>query len=553
MKTYGKLWMENGEWRMRCDPHVAVMAKRIFQRIPTSASGIYSFENTPSVARDLEWFIQRYPLEVVELPNLVALSRLHQDNIASLNQLIDPRYHPPAVNLKTPARHYQLIVPAVLDLTKGLLLGDEVGLGKTCSAICSLVNESRLPGLVVCPAHLPAQWEREVRKFMPDLRTHIIKTKKLYELPKFMGKGPDLLICSYFKLNEWQEVFKAYCRFVIFDECQELRRDESVKYTAAKNVADVMQFRLGLSATPVYNYGGEIFNVLDVLTPGQLGTREEFYREWCTGFEDKKMLVDPLGFGSWMREQHIMLRRTRSDVGRDLPELSEITHTVEADSGVLKRIQGKAGELARILMAKTDVANVDKMQAAGEFDLLLRQATGISKAPYVAEFVKMIAGSGEKVVLFGWHRAVYEIWLQELAEFNPVMYTGSENPSQKAHSAERFINGDSQVLIVSNRSGSGLDGLQKVCSTVVIGELDWSPAVLHQGIGRVHRDGQEKPVQVFYLVSEDGADPFMSEVIGLKRSQQEGINGENELKQVSQSEGIKSMAKKYLSKFGSAA
>ncbi len=70
---------------------------------------------------------------------------------------------------------------------------------------------------------------------------------------------------------------------------------------------------------------------------------------------------------------------------------------------------------------------------------MMRQATGIAKAPYVAEFVRMLVESGESVMLYGWHRDVYNIWLERLAEFNPVMYTGTEGPAAKERSKQAFL------------------------------------------------------------------------------------------------------------------
>ena len=79
-------------------------------------------------------------------------------------------------------------------------------------------------------------------------------------------------------------------------------------------------------------------------------------------------------------------------------------------------------------------------------------------------------------------------------------------------------------MIISLRSGAGLDGLQfSGCRTVVYGELDWSPAQHEQASGRVHRDGQKEPVVAYYLVSDEGCDPFMVDILGIKREQSEGI------------------------------
>jgi SNF2 family DNA or RNA helicase len=76
---------------------------------------------------------------------------------------------------------------------------------------------------------------------------------------------------------------------------------------------------------------------------------------------------------------------------------------------------------------------------------------------------------------------------------------------------------------MSLRSGAGLDGLQDVCNTIVFGELDWSPGVHEQCTGRVYRDGQEHGSVAYYLVSEDGSDPIVADVLGLKKQQIEGI------------------------------
>ena len=83
--------------------------------------------------------------------------------------------------------------------------------------------------------------------------------------------------------------------------------------------------------------------------------------------------------------------------------------------------------------------------------------------------------------------------------------------------------GTSKVLILSLRAGAGIDGLQHVCRTCVFGELDWSPGVHEQCLGRVYRDGQPDPVVAYYLLAEEGADPIMSDVLGVKRGQIEGL------------------------------
>jgi hypothetical protein len=163
------------------------------------------------------------------------------------------------------------------------------------------------------------------------------------------------------------------------------------------------------------------------------------------------------------------------------------------------------------------------MQAAEQLSNVLRQATGIAKAPYVAAFVQLLVESGERVVLYGWHRAVYAIWNAQLKRFSPAMYTGSESTNQKLESKRRFCDGETDIMIISLRSGAGLDGLQYNCRTVVYGELDWSPGVHDQDTGRVHRDGQPDPVAAYFLLAEEGSDPIMADVLGVKKQQAMGV------------------------------
>ena len=140
-----------------------------------------------------------------------------------------------------------------------------------------------------------------------------------------------------------------------------------------------------------------------------------------------------------------------------------------------------------------------------------------------------------------------------MAEFNPRLYTGSESPKQKDEAKAAFTEGDCRLLIISLRAGAGLDGLQNVCRTVVFGELDWSPGVHEQCVGRVYRDGQAEPVMAYYLIAEDGADPIISDVLGVKRGQIEGVRDPDaELIERLEGDGgnMKRLAEEYLRRNG---
>lgn len=538
VKAYGTLSLRNGTWCLDAEPHVHLRVKRILGKLDQERRGILTLSYTPENCRDLEWVRTRYPLTMAKADEaaLIAGADAFRETIARLEQLIDPNYEAPVYALDKPLRDYQAREVGVYLANGFLLNGDDVGLGKTPMAIGSFTDPRTLPAAVVCMPHLQRQWRKQIEKFMPRLRVHIVEKGTPYELPRHMQqgfdgengaegqeRGPDVVILTYHKLAGWSKVLLNYCRSVVYDEVQELRHSGSGRYQAAEQLTDV-PFRLGLSATPVYNYGGEIFNIFQVLKPGILGTSQEFYREHCTsgGRGEKARLADPKAFGSYLRESFLMMRHTRKEVKRELPhEPVRTVQTVDTDRRALDAIDSSAAELARILLGQGEALH--KMRAAQELDWRLRQATGIAKAPHVADFVRLLSESEEKILLGGWHRAVYDIWLAKLRDLQPVMYTGSETPAEKMKTFEAFVNGPSRLMIMSLRSGAGVDGIQDVCSAAVIGELDWSPAVHDQFIGRLARDGQESPVVAYFLVSEEGSDPVLAEVNGIKREQQEGI------------------------------
>ncbi len=559
MRIFGKICLvppaditspKAGRWRIQGDRHVITMLKRVFSGVEQWHISEVEMSNIPENCRDLLWFLDRYPMEVKDLEVMQAGARQHVATLDQLDEISAPKYKPQEYPLAIPLRDYQRVAVDLYLARGSLLLGDDIGIGKTAVAIGSFADPATLPAIVCTLAHLPRQWEKEIHRFMPSLTTHLIKKKSPYPLPEINGRGPDIIIINYHKLAGWSEVLCDYARSVVYDEVQELRREESKKYAAAMEISNSCDYRLGLTATPIYNYGGEYFNVNETISPGVLGTVGEFRRSWCGGAYNKITIRDPKAFGSYLRENHIMLRRTRQEVGREMPALSKVIHTVDSDSRELHKVKDSATELARIILDREKSSSQERYTASGRFDMIMRQVTGLSKAPYVADFVKILLETGEKIVLYGWHREVYSIWAHRLKEFNPIWYTGSESAVKKDTGVQKFIGGEAQLLLISLRAGAGLDGLQySGCRTVVFGELDWSPGVHEQNIGRVCRDGQPEPVVAYYLVADDGADPFMVDVLGLKQEQVEGIRNPDDIfpeRKGAPSKDISALAKAYL-------
>lgn len=553
-RIYGTVLRHKESWWIECEPQVALRLKRVFAKVKSAQQKYLTLSDTPENGRELAWFLQRYPMQMADRDRAYLDQReaQHRNFCSDIARILSGDYQPREYRLALPLRDYQRVAADMALRTGGLLIGDDVGIGKTAEAIGVLSDPACRPALVVTLTHLPRQWKAELERFMPGVRVHILKKAQPYPLDQgdLFDRGlPDVILSNYHKLSGWAAELRGKVKAVVFDEVHELRIPKSAKYEAAAQIAGKARLRLGLSATPVFNYGGEIFNVFQILKPGALGKRAEFDTEWC---EAKGIVKDEKAFGSMLRETGLMLRRTRVEVGRELPALTKVPHVFETDGSEIERLAGPAADLARIILAQGGTG-FEKLRASEEFSWRLRQATGIAKAPLVADFVRLLVEQGERVLLYGWHREVYSLWAERLKDLEPAFFTGEETIPQKEASRQAFLTGKTKVLIMSLRAGQGLDGLQAVCRTVVYGELDWSPAVHEQGTGRVHRDGQTDPVFAYFLLADSGSDPVVADVLGIKAAQLEGIRDPNAaLVQRSQSDPdrVKKLAEDFLRQRG---
>jgi SNF2 family DNA or RNA helicase len=550
VKHFGELVfnLKANEWTITSlEPHAAIKLKAIFAKINKGQSAPFTFSYTPENCHELKWFIERYPLVIStkDWRRLCQGSNDYKNNIDQIERIVLSSYVPKDVKLKNghEARPYQAKGAEIHLKVKRLLNGDDLGLGKTLTGILSFLNPQTLPGLVVVQTHLAEQWKVDGIEKFTDLKAYVIKGTKPYDLPK-----ADVYIIRYSCIVGWVDLLSSgYFKYVIFDEVQELRHSTTQKYNAAACLSSAAKYCQGLSASPIYNYGDEIYNVMEVIKPGSMGQRDEFLREWCVPLgQGKHRVIDPASLGSYLRESFHFLRRTRKDVGMELPPINKIVHTVGYDVDRARQSE----EIARSLAIRVvrGASFVERGQAAREFDIYLRQETGIAKAREVAEYVKILLDAGEPVVLAGWHRAVYDQWMECLAEYDPVLYTGSESPKQKQESFEKFTSGKTNLFIISLRSGAGLDGLQYRSKYVIIGELDYSPKVHDQLIGRVDRPGQEHQVTVIFLKTDWGSDPPIIGLLGLKASQSHGIIdlGKELDAQHTDESRVKYMAEEYL-------
>lgn len=523
MKTHGKLERVDDKWIVTATPPVTMKLKRHFPRIRSNRKGAVYMTVTPEVSRDLEWFFGRYPMvmttEVEQ--QLAAEANRHIENELAAQAIIDGGTLDRNFSWQHPEEtHPDQLQSADLALTTGaLLIADDIAMGKSLTGLLTLRDGEVLPAAIVCQTHLPDQWLAQLEKWTP-LRGHIARKSTPYKLANHMpdGRAPDVLIIPYSKLAGWADSLAGHIRALIFDEIQELRRAGSQKHDAAGLIADNALMRVGLTATPIYNYGEEVFNIFNILAPDALGSREEFVREWGVTYGSHVGVKEPNELAHYLMEERLMIRHTWKDRGVEKDKPVKVPVKIETDEHVIEELTKDAVAMAEVLVSR-EASREELFQMSGEFDWKLRQATGIAKAPFVADFAKLLLETGEQVVLLGWHHAVYDIWREKLQQFNPVMYTGQETSKQKNLAKDMFLSGEAKVMLMSLRSGEGLDGLQEACHIGIFGELDWSPQKHDQCLGRFDRPGQEEKVVGYFLMSDHGTDPMMADILNLKRMQ----------------------------------
>lgn len=531
MSAVGTIKRNSHWWIITAEPHVMMRLKRLLPGVRIEKADSLTVTATEEMAQEIEWVLQRWTFEMsdADRADLAAKAKAADERELLVDRIrAGTGFLTPGVGWLEPVfplRDYQRLATDLIRTTGSTLIVDELGLGKTLMSLALLEDPAARPGVAVTLTGLPGQWLRELGKFYPQLTGIELKTtdpKK--ELRRICQGGEhvayDLIVMNYAKLANLGSVLAPHVHTVIFDEIQELRRSQSFKYQGAQSLVSKGATVCGLSATPVYNFGGEMYSVMNVVKPGCLGGRDEFLREWSgQGFyndaDSKVRIKNPTALRSHLTRRGLFLRRTRADVGIQLPAIESIEQLVPSDSNILNELSGNAIEMARLILS-ADASNTAKWQTSAELDWKLRQATGVSKAPFVADFVRLLLSSQEKVLLLGWHRSVYDIWMERLKEFKPVMYTGTESANQKADAFQRFTKGNARVLVMSLRSGAGLDGLQEVCSTLVFGELDWSPGVHRQAIGRLGRPGQTNGVLAYFCVTKDGSDPVILDTLNIK-------------------------------------
>ncbi|MEM3090100.1 MAG: SNF2-related protein [Candidatus Nitrosotenuis sp.] len=414
---------------------------------------------------------------------------------------------------------YDLSVPKTHNyIVNGMIAHNTV---QTLSYIAT--EQNTFPALIVAPLVTLQNWQREIEKFMKrkSRNGRIIDDEVPTSTIIRVGKSEDLGRYDFYIIN-YELLFKRYkdlaklnLRTIVCDEVQNLRSKTTQKYQAIKKLSalESVKYRIGLSGTPIYNRGSEIWPIVDILRPGLLGSFKEFCEYFCYINEKGKAIVLENKRESLrnMLQKHVMLRRKKTDVLAELKEKIRYKEIIDAD------ITYYNSELAKIWKKLED----ERKEAQTAFDASTayqraiqseRQAAGIAKLPHVINFVKNIMEIEESVVVFCHHKAIHTLLHQSLGEFKPASIIGGQTDKERQQQIDSFQNGETKLMIAGLRAGNVGINLTRA-KYVIFAELDWSPAIHLQAEDRLHRLGQKNTVFAYYLIGNGTLDEHVAKIL----------------------------------------
>ncbi len=403
---------------------------------------------------------------------------------------------------------------AYLSLNKfGGILADDMGLGKTIQSIAWVLwlrgrYRKAWPCLVICPKSVLDVWATEFAKAAPELRVQVLREKDELDLERLLS-DQHVLVINYAQLRGCAELLETVKWLaIILDEGQHIKNPDSKAARAARQLK--AENRLVLSGTPVENRLLDLWSLMTFATPGALGDRKYFHRH----FDRRKDAAASERLHA--RLKPFLLRRTKSQVAKELPSRSEETLLCEMSEAQARRYRE---ELAR--------AQQMVISASG-FEVLTRRRFAILQAltrlrqicchPVLAdasaateesaklgatlELIEELHAEGHKVLLFSQFVSMLEILRDRLQDMGVPHYWLTGATQNRAEVVRRFQEdeGASVFLLSLKAGGSGLN--LTAASYIILYDPWWNPAVEAQAIDRAHRIGQTQPVMAYRMITK---------------------------------------------------
>jgi superfamily II DNA or RNA helicase len=419
------------------------------------------------------------------------------------------------------------------ELNSGGILADDMGLGKTVQAIAMLLwakgKYKKKLNLVIAPTSVVPNWEREIGKFAPSLKTVVWQGPNRHQRASEVEKA-DVMITSYALLRRDEELLQTLdLRYVILDEAQHIKNPMSQTARSAKKLSS--ERRLALTGTPIENRLSELWSIFDFVSPGLLGQLKTF----------EERIARPIDRGD-METAHrlratikpFVMRRVKSDVAADLPDKIEqemIVPLAEEQSKLYKQIlrqvrksvlsevekKGISKSQIQILAALTRLRQVacdPRLMKLPDTDFA---ADDSGKLGALREIIDEAVDGGHRVLVFSQFVTMLT-YIREALDQDGVKYEYLDGSTKdRLDKVDRF-NEDTSVpvfLISLKAGGTGLN--LTGADTVVHFDPWWNPAVEDQATDRAHRIGQTKNVNVYKLIAAGTVEEKILELSAKKR------------------------------------
>ncbi|OFW20285.1 MAG: hypothetical protein A3G21_26860 [Acidobacteria bacterium RIFCSPLOWO2_12_FULL_66_21] len=444
-------------------------------------------------------------------------------------------------------------------LTRGrLLLADDMGLGKTAQAIAAchaLWHTGRVRrGLLVVPAALKPQWLREWQLFT-DAPAAVVDGTPGERRAAFEACRRGFLLGNYEQLIRDLDVVREWRPdIVVLDEAQRIKNWATKTALAVKRLDP--PYRLVLTGTPMENRLDELASIVEWVDDLALEPKWRL-AAWHTTPVDGTTEIGGARNLDTLRTRlaTCMVRRTRREVLSQLPARTDTRIPIEmtaeqmdehdALNMPIAQILGRAKrrplaqpEFLRLMTLLTTQRIIANGLAQLRFEQIWPDLSRIERptdatlrglaSPKLVELRELIGQlaltEGRKVVVFSQWRRMLRLahWAtrHQLARegVTPAFFTGQEGQRRRTQNLVDFHDDPAcRVLFATDAGGVGLN-LQRAASACINIELPWNPAVLEQRVGRIHRLGQRRPIDVYNLVSEPGIESRIADLVGSKKA-----------------------------------
>ncbi|MFL9481595.1 SNF2-related protein [Chitinophagaceae bacterium LWZ2-11] len=401
----------------------------------------------------------------------------------------------------------------------GGILADDMGLGKTIQTLAFMYylkqEHGTLKALVVCPTTLMYNWQNEIKKFAPTLRYYIHHGGTRVR-ESLQHDDIDVIITTYGTLrSDIKQFVELNFDYVVLDESQAIKNPNS-KVTKAACLLKAKS-RLCLSGTPLQNNTFDIFAQMNFLNPGMLGSVEFFKQEFAVPIDK---------FGEKEQKDHLrkllypfILRRTKEQVAKDLPEKQEMVLFCEMDNEQRKIYDAYRNDYRDKILGVVEAQGIQKSQLTILQGLMkLRQICDSpaimkeqEKYPNVSVKLDEIGReiteniSNHKALIFSQFLGMLGLIKEKMRELGVdyEYFDGSTSAPDREKAIQRFQNDEScRVFLISLKAG-GVGLNLTAADYVYIVDPWWNPAVEQQAIDRTHRIGQTKNVFAYRMICTD--------------------------------------------------